>query len=109
MNESQYQSECLKLYEIIHIMTNVCCVKNITALDDYMVNKMVLRNLIIDSIQEKLEKHNYTMLSPSDISDSNVVIDKFGSIRGFYTFIYQDLLEILIKNINDFKEDLKKP
>ena len=108
MDEPQYQSECLKLYEIIQIMYNACYVKNIYAIDDINVNKMILRNLIIDSIQEKLDKHNYPMLAPYDISDNNTVIDKFGSIRGFHTFIYEDLLEILIKKINDFKEDLKK-
>ena len=108
MNEPQYQSECLKLYEIIHIMYNACYVKNIYAIDDINVNKIILRNLIIDSIQEKLDKHNYPMLTPNDISDNNTVIDKFGSIRGFYTFIYEDLLESLIKKINDFKEELKE-
>jgi len=88
-------------------MNNVCCVKNITAIDDYMVNKMVLRNLIIDSIQEKLNQSKYPLLSACDISNDDTVIDKFGSIRGFYTFIYEDLFDILIKKINEFKEDLK--
>ena len=108
MDEPHYQSECLKLYEIIQIMYNACYSKDIYAIDDTMVNKMVLRNLIIDSIQDKLDKHNYPMLAPHDISDNNTVIDKFGSIRGFHTFIYEDLLEILIKKINHFKEDMKK-
>ena len=48
------------------------------------------------------------MLAPHDISDNNTVIDNFGSIRGFYTFIYEDLLESLIQKINDFKEDMKE-
>lgn len=107
MGEPQYQTEFLKLYEIIQIMYNTCYNKKIYAIDDTIVNKMVIRNLIIDSIQEKLHKDNYLMLSPSEISDDNTVIDKFGSIRGFHTFIYQDLLEILIQKINNFKEDLK--
>lgn len=109
MDEPFYQSDCLKLYEIIQIMYNACYSKNIYAIDDTIVNKMVLRNLIVDSIQEKLDKHNYPMIAPYDISNNDIVIDKFGSIRGFYTFIYQDLFEILIQKINDFKEDLKKP
>ena len=108
MDEPQYQSDCLKLYEFIQIMYNACYNKKIYAIDDIMVNKMVLRNLIIDSIQDKLEKDKYPMIAPYDISNNDLVIDKFGSIRGFYTFIYQDLLEILIQKISDFKEDLKK-
>lgn len=108
MYEPEYQSDCLKLCQIIQIMYNACYSKNIYAIDDIMVNKMVLRNLIIDSIQEKLHKHNYPMIAPYDISNNNIVIDNFGSIRGFYTFIYQDLFEILIQKINEFKEELKK-
>ena len=54
MDEPLYQSECLKLYEIIHIMYNACYSKNIYAIDDINVNKMILRNLIIDSIQVKI-------------------------------------------------------
>ena len=58
--------------------------------------------IIIKSIQEKLKNDKMEILNEKELQDENTKIEKFGSIRGFMTFIYDDLFDIIIENINEY-------
>ena len=101
MDEPYYESNSLTLKEIVNIM--MTSIKNLCNLETIDLNINMVE-IIIKSIQEKLKNDKMEILTKNDISDNeNTKIEKFGSIRGFMSFIYDDLFDIIMENIDEYR------
>ena len=95
MEEPDYQSNLLTLKEIINIIISSLKNRNIE-LNDPNID---IVEIIIHCIQEKLKNDKMEILTNKELQDENTKIEKFGSLRGFMTFIYDDLFNNVVKNI----------
>ncbi len=98
MDEPYYESNSLTLKEIINIIITSCKNKNIE-INNSNNDIVDIVDIIINSIQEKLKSDDMDILTDKELLDENTKVEKFGSIRGFMTFVYDDLFEIVVKNI----------
>ena len=98
MESPYYENKSLTLKEIVNIM--------ITSFKNRKIeinnSNIDIVEIIIKSIQEKLKNDKMEILNEKELQDENTKIEKFGSIRGFMTFIYDDLFDIIIENINEY-------
>ena len=99
MDEPYYESNSLTLKEIVNIM--MTSIKN-RNLETFNLN-IDMVEIIIKSIQEKLKNDKMEILTKKELQNENTKIEKFGSIRGFMTFIYDDLFDIIIENIDEYR------
>ena len=99
MKEPYYESNSLTLKEIVNIMITSFKNRNI----EINNSNIDIVEIIIQSIQEKLKNDKMEILTEKDLQDENTKIIKFGSIRGFMTFIYDDLFEIIMENMKNAK------
>tara|TARA_B100000925_G_C21846801_1_gene404034 strand:- start:329 stop:622 length:294 start_codon:yes stop_codon:yes gene_type:complete len=95
MEEPYYQSNLLTLKEIINIIISSLKNRNIEINDP----NIDIVEIIIHCIQEKLKNDKMEILTNKELQDENTKIEKFGSLRGFMTFIYDDLFNSVVKNI----------
>ena len=95
MEEPYYENNSLTLKEIINIIISSLKNRNIEINDP----NIDIVEIIIHCIQEKLKNDKMEILTNKELQDENTKIEKFGSLRGFMTFIYDDLFNNIVKNI----------
>ena len=99
MDEPYYESNSLTLKEIVNIMMTSIKNRNLETID-LNINMV---EIIIKSIQEKLKNDKMEILTKKELQNENTKIEKFGSIRGFMSFIYDDLFDIIMENIDEYR------
>ena len=99
MDEPYYESNSLTLKEIVNIMMTSIKNRNLETID-LNINMV---EIIIKSIQEKLKNDKMEILTKKELQNENTKIEKFGSARGFMTFIYDDLFDIIMENIDEYR------
>ena len=99
MDEPYYESNSLTLNEIVNIMMTSIKNKNLEIID----LNIDMVEIIIKSIQEKLKNDKMEILTKKELQNENTKIEKFGSIRGFMSFIYDDLFDIIMENIDEYR------
>ena len=99
MDEPYYESNSLTLKEIVNIMMTSIKNKNLEIID----LNIDMVEIIIKSIQEKLKNDKMEILTKKELQNENTKIEKFGSIRGFMSFIYDDLFDIIMENIDEYR------
>ena len=103
MEEPYYENNSLTLKEIVNIMITSFKNRNI----EINNSNIDMVEIIIQSIQEKLKNDKMEILTEKELQDENTKIEKFGSIRGFMTFIYDDLFDIIVENIYEYTKTNK--
>ncbi len=103
MEEPYYENNSITLKEIVNIMITSFKNRNI----EINNSNIDMVEIIIQSIQEKLKNDKMEILTKKELQDENTKIEKFGSIRGFMTFIYDDLFDIIVENIYEYTKTNK--